>query len=136
MLLSRPRGGRVSRKQLEERFKKFSAGQWAELIEASTRPSTRGSEAAVRRRRRDQGDNVSKRADRALELVQMGELSAGRLALEWAQIAPRDDVTCKALTDATRRPPEHLSHSPSSRDAQKKNSSWMKIGLCSMCGVP
>ena len=93
MLLSRPpRGGRVPRKQLEERFQKFSAGQWAELIEASTGLSTTGSEAAVRRRRRDQGDNVSKRADRALELVQMGELSAGRLALEGAQIAPGDDV--------------------------------------------
>ena len=36
VLLSRPpRGGRVPRKQLEERFQKFSAGQWAELIEAS-----------------------------------------------------------------------------------------------------
>ena len=98
MLLSRPpRGGRVPRKQLEERFQKFSAGQWAELIEASASLSTRGSEAAVRRRRRDQGDNVSKRA---LELVQMGELSAGRLALEGAQIAPGDDATYKALTDA------------------------------------
>ena len=73
MLLSRPpRGWRVPRKQLEERVQKFSAGQWAELIEASTGLSTRGSEAAVRR---DQCDNVSKRADRALELVQMGELS-------------------------------------------------------------
>ena len=83
----------------------FSAGQWAELIEASTGLSTRRSEAAVRRRRRDQGDNVSKRADRALELVQMGELSAGRLALEGAQIAPGDEATFKALTDATWRPP-------------------------------
>ena len=45
------------------------------------------------------------RADRALELVQMGELSTGRLALEGAQIAPGDDATYKALTDATRRPP-------------------------------
>ena len=55
MLLSRPlRAGRIPRMQLEERFQKFSAGQWAELIEASTSLSTRGSEAAVRRRRRDQ----------------------------------------------------------------------------------
>ena len=134
MLLSRPpRGGRVPRKQLEERFQKFSAGQWADLIEASTSLSTRGSEAAVRRRRGDQADNVSKRADRALELVQMGELSAGRLALEGAQIAPGDDATFKALTDATRRPP--VPRAPLSQ-SHKKNSSWTKIGLCSMCGVP
>ena len=135
MLLSRPpRGGRVPRKQLEERFQKFSAGQWAELIEASASLSTRGSEAAVRRRRRDQGDSISKRADRALELVQMGELSAGRVALEGAQIAPGDDATYKGLTDASRRPqsPERFYHSPSLRHTQKKNSSWMKGGLCSI----
>ena len=68
---------RVTRKQLEERFQKFSAGQCAELIEASTSLSTRGSEAAVRRRRKDQGDNVSKRADRALELVQWASCPQG-----------------------------------------------------------
>ena len=60
------------------------------------------------------------------------ELSAGRLHLEGAQIAPGDDTTYKALTDATRRPPVP---SPSSRHTQKKNSSWMKIGLCSVCGA-
>ena len=78
MLLSRPhRGGRVPRKQLQERFQKFSAGQWAELIEASGSMSMRGSQAAVRTRRRDQGDTVSKRADRALEVGSNGRVIRG-----------------------------------------------------------
>ena len=48
-------------------------------------------------------DDVQKRADRALKLVQMGELSAGRLALDGAQVADGNQVTLKVLTD--RRPP-------------------------------
>ena len=46
-----------------------------------------------------------KRADRALKLVQMGELSAGRLALDGAQVADGNQATLKALTDTRRRPP-------------------------------
>ena len=105
MLLSRPpRGGQVPKKQLEERFSMFSAGQWAELIRASLALSATGSQAAIRRRRRRNHDDVHKRADRALQLVQMGELSAGRLALDGAQVVGGDNATLKALTDQRRRP--------------------------------
>ena len=51
------------------------------------------------------GDDVQKRPDRALKLVQMGELSVGRLALDGAQVADRNQATLKALTDTRRRPP-------------------------------
>ena len=122
MWLSRPfRGGRVPR--IGGAVPEVQRSQWAELIEASASLSTRGSEAAVRRRRRDQGDNVSKRAERALELVQMGELSTGLSVLEGAQIAPGHDGTYKALTDARRKSAFVTVHR-------------MKIGLCSMCGEP
>ena len=105
MLLSRPpRGGQVPKRQLEERFSMFSAGQWAELVRNSLATSATGSQAAIRRRRRRNHDDVRKRADRALQLVQMGELSAGRLALDGAQVAGGDDATLKALTDKRRRP--------------------------------
>ena len=61
MILSRPpRGVHVPKKT------EFSAGQWAELVKASSSLFTRGTEDAARRRRRDHGDNVSKRPDRAL----------------------------------------------------------------------
>ena len=88
----------------------------------------RGSQAAVRTRRRDQGDTVSKRAERALELVQMGELSAERVALEGAQIALGDDATGHLQS------PEHLYHSPSLIAHPEKNSSWTRV-VCAACAV-
>ena len=71
---------------------------WSEL-------TATGAQAAIRRRRRNRGDDVQKRADRALMLVQMGELSAGRLALDGAQVSDGNQATLKALTDTRRRPP-------------------------------
>ena len=82
----------------------FSAGQWAELIRGSLAMSATGSQAAVRRRRRQNHDDVHKRADRARQLVQMGELSAGRLVLDGAQVAEGNNATLEALTDQRRRP--------------------------------
>ena len=48
---------------------------------------------------------LEKRADRALDLVQMGELSAARHALEGDPIAPGSQHTLHALQDPNRRPP-------------------------------
>ena len=47
-----------------------------------------GQESSRRRRRRQQVEDVERRANRALSLVQMGELSTGRQALEAAIVAP------------------------------------------------
>ena len=54
--------------------------RWLVLVEESSSLvlTAMGAQAAIRRRRRNRGDDVHKRADRALKLVQMGELSAGR----------------------------------------------------------
>ena len=43
---------------------------------------------SARRRRRERTGDVERRAARAVRLVQMGELSAGRQALEGAEVAP------------------------------------------------
>ena len=59
----------------------------------------------MRRRRREQGDGIEKRANRALSLVQMGELSAARQALDGAPIAPGTLATLRVLTDPEKRPP-------------------------------
>ena len=68
--------------------------------------TTQASVASRRRRRRPQGDDVRRRADRAEALVQMGELSAGRAALEGASLVPGSETTRRALVDESRRPSE------------------------------
>ena len=70
-------------------------------------------------------DDVKRRAARALSLVQMGVLSAGRQALEGADIVPGNNATLQMLQDPRKRPPrtrlgdeiprtimEHLAQSP------------------------
>ena len=106
LLLHRPaRGGNVPKSRLCERFADFAAGRWGELLEQSRHCADQAASATRRRRRRREGDNVQRRADRAQALVQMGELSAGRHALEGASIAPGSQATLDALRDARRRPP-------------------------------
>ena len=60
--------------------------------------------ASVRARRRDRSDEAT-RAARAMSLVQVGELSAARQALEGAALAPGNLATLRALTDPAKRPP-------------------------------
>ena len=50
-------------------------------------------------------DSVEKRAERARTLVHLGELSAARVALEGAQVAPGTMATLRELTNPERRPP-------------------------------
>ena len=64
------------------------------------------STAQARKRRRDtQQDELERRAQRAHTLIQLGEVSAGRQALEGASLAPSNRRTLDALRDARRRPP-------------------------------
>ena len=63
-------------KQLEDRVALFQNGEWDVLLENSLNSSMDGATGRVRRRRN--GDSVGKRARRALHMVQLGELSAGR----------------------------------------------------------
>ena len=61
---------------------------------------------SARRRRRERTGDVERRAARAVRFVQMGELSAGRQALEGAEVAPGTRRTLDKLRDPVRRPPE------------------------------
>ena len=91
MLLSRPpRGGHVSKEKLRKRFELFSAGRWQELLEDSVRMADEASNAMHRRRRRRNADHSDRRAARAHALVQLGELSAGRVALEAAELEKKN----------------------------------------------
>ena len=49
-------------------------------------------------------DDVERRASRALQLCELGELSSARQALECAAVAPGTQRTRKLLTDEARRP--------------------------------
>ena len=105
MLLYRPpRGGTVPRKKLEGRLKQFQEGDWLSLLSQSSTSSQQGQIGAVRRRRRN-SDEEAARAARALSLVQLGEISAGRQALEGACLASGNLATLGILTDPNRRPP-------------------------------
>ena len=105
MLLHRSgRGGNISRSKLVQRFDDFCAGQWTQLLSASASCDSDAMVAKHRKRRRQMPeDDVKRRAARALSLVQMGELSAGRQALEGA--APGNNATLQMLQDPWKRPP-------------------------------
>ena len=84
----------------------FARGEWNELLTASALCDEEASVASRRRQRRHGGQqDVEGRATRAQMLVQMGEISAGRHALEGADLAPCNQATLTALTDPTKRPP-------------------------------
>ena len=89
---------------MEGRLKQFQEGDWFSLLSQSSASSQQGQVGAVRRRRRN-SDEEAARAARALSLVQLGELSAGRLALEGASLAPGNLATLGVLTVSNRRPP-------------------------------
>ena len=78
MLHRSPRGGLIGREKLISRFDKFAAGQWHDFIVESIKCAEEAATAHRRRARRDHLNQDDKRAARAFNLVQMGELSAGR----------------------------------------------------------
>ena len=80
--------------------------RWLELLGISRCTRAQVHQSSVRRRRRQhQDDGIQKRVDRAHNLVQLGELSAARQALEGANVAPVNLATLRALTNQVRRPP-------------------------------
>ena len=71
MLLARPRGGKVSKKKLQERIDLFASGQWQSLLDASDECARAGVVSKARASRRPRQDNIQSRLQRAA-LVQMG----------------------------------------------------------------
>ena len=93
-----PRGGNIHKNKLAQRFDDFAAGKWMQLLHASRKCDEEASVAMHRKRRRDtQSIEMERRAARALSLVQMGELSSGRQALEGASLAPCSEETLNSL---------------------------------------
>ena len=105
MLLARPRGGRISQRKLQTRINMFTTGQWHLLMEVSNECARAGVKAKVRASRRSGRDDIKSRVRRAETLVHLGELSAGRQALDGAELAPGNLATLAQLTNPERRPP-------------------------------
>ena len=79
MLLHRqPRGGTIPREKLLQRFERFSSGQRIELIRNCVVHEEEALKIARRRSRRQGQDGVVKRAERADQLVHLGELSSAK----------------------------------------------------------
>ena len=109
MVLHRsPRGSLVGRDKLTARFDKFAAGQWHDLIVSSNRCAEEAATVWRRRARRVQSNQEEKRATRAFNLVQKEELSAGRHALEGAELAPGNENTLTELRRRASRPRERV----------------------------
>ena len=90
MMLFRPRRGKsISRQKLEERVRLFQEGQWRLLLDQSQASDHLAHEVSTRRRRRTT-NSLDQRAERAKSLVQLGESSAARVALEGAESGPRE----------------------------------------------
>ena len=89
----------MPKKILETRFHPFQTSQSHELLEDSVSNTSK-----IHQRSVQQGDGMEKRANRVLSLVQMGELSAARQALDGAPVVPATLATLHALTDPEKRP--------------------------------
>ena len=97
LLLHRsPRGGPISRAKFFGRFDQFAAGQWDELLNASQTCAQEAATAFTRRKRRTTNDET-RRAARTLQFAQWCELSAGRQALEGAELARGNKRTLDQL---------------------------------------
>ena len=96
----------IEREKLISRFDKFAVGQWHDLIVESNKCAEEAATAYRRRARRGHLNQDDKRAARAFNLVQMGELSAGRQALEGAELAPENEETLNELRKREPRPRE------------------------------
>ena len=91
--------------------RQFAQGQWGSLIRDSVDACEIASRNRARRTRRPVND-VAKRAERAKTLVMMGEVSAGRQALEGAALAPGNMTTLNQLNNPDRRPVQPIRELP------------------------
>ncbi|CAK0851576.1 unnamed protein product, partial [Prorocentrum cordatum] len=124
LLLRREAGQqRIPKEQRLERFTRFEAGDWAQLLtDAQPGPPRRPPERdangqsrapeARRGRAPDENEELRSRCERARELIRLGEVSAARQALTASAVAPGTQATLDELRDPARRlqqPREQLS---------------------------
>ena len=109
MLLFRHPGSSVPKREFLARFDDFFHGRWQALVRASGafpqgQPSAAEAPDPCHRETGQPGDDAARRADRAVRLARLGELSAARQALMADPLAPGDADTLQRLTDPSSRP--------------------------------
>ena len=110
LLLFRPAGGApVPKQDFLARFDAFFRGEWQLLVNVSgsfpDENQTGPAEAPPRSHSpRVPADDATRRAERAVRLARLGELSSARQALLSEPLAPGDAATLQQLTDPRSRP--------------------------------
>ena len=108
LLHRRCRGGKIGREKLLDRFEAFRVGDWANLLASSIAHNERASTSAMRKRCTQEHGDLEHRVSRAMIRIQLGELSAGRMALEGAHLAPGTQATPTQLRQRPARPRDPL----------------------------
>ena len=111
------KGGKIGKEMLRERFDSFRAGRWASLLAESVEKDEEAARVATRKRRTQHHGDLEHRISRAMTRIQLGELTAGRQALEGADLAPGTEATLRELRLRPQMPrdpipPEILNHVP------------------------
>ena len=109
MLLHRKRGqSHVPPAELARRAELLGSRRWCQLLDEAAQAADAHPERPANPRSRptraEPEDDAQRRADRAVALAHLGELSAARTAVEAAPLAPSTDETIAALRDPTKRP--------------------------------
>ena len=110
LLLFRPAGGApVPKQDFLACFDAFFRGEWQQLVNVSgsfpDENQTGPAEAPPRSHSpRVPADDATRRAERAVRLARIGELSSARQALLSEPLAPGDAATLQQLTDPRSRP--------------------------------
>ena len=102
------RGGKIAKDKLKERFDLFQSGRWKQLLGSSVAFDEEASIQSTRKGRTQNHGDLEHRVNRAWSRVQMGELRAGRQALEGADLAPGTAETLRLLRQRPDRPRDQL----------------------------
>ena len=93
LLFKNARGATLGKEKFAKRFDMFVDGEWAELFRTSRKCAEDMANVNRRRQRRGLTDPDAKRLEKAMILVQLGEFSSARQALEGAELAPGTQTT-------------------------------------------
>ena len=108
LLFKPPRGGSIGKERLAHRFARFNNGHRIDLICGSRECDQEFARVSWCARRRNQDGDSERRTERAHRLVQLGELSSARQALEGSDLAPGNRNTLEALQASPGLPREPL----------------------------
>ena len=111
------RGGKIGKEKLREPFCSFRAGRWASLLVASVENDEEAARIATRKSRTQHHGDLEHKISKAMTRMEFGELTAGKQALEGADLAPGTETRLRELRQRQQMPrdpisPKILNHVP------------------------